>query len=595
VNTNFAKPSLFVELQRRNVYKVGATYGVGGWLLVQVATQVFPFFDISNASVRWVVIGVAAGFPVALVLAWIFDVTPRGIARTAAGAGEAQAAAHARGGMDRKLNYVLGSLLLIALGYFAAERGGLVGRVAVAAIDKSVAVLPLVNSSGDPSNEYFSDGLSDELISVLAKVPGLKVIGRNSSFHFKNSSEDSHSIGGKLGVANLLEGSVSRQGERVRIVAELVSAADGRELWSETYDRELKDVFAVQSEIAQAVAEQLKVELLGGVAVPHAPSATRNLAAYNALLQGDFFRARLTEQDERKAADFYDEAIRLDPAYAPAYARLSMTWRALAAIWLQASEVADGYERARRAAQQALALAPELGEAHEALAWVLMTPDLDFSASEAEMRRAVALGPTDEGAQNGLAYVLAAQGRLAESEAAFRRAIELDPLAIAQQASLARMLIAGSRVDEAESILRRSISLQPKGFHQYVFLVMIDVRRHDDAAARRDAQQELEGFWRDFARALAAQTGMGAAADTALQGFALQYGETGAYQVATLYAVRKDPDRMFDWLDRSYRQHDSGLTQLLSTPFIGDFKSDPRFLALCGKLKIDPAVLADLH
>jgi len=279
-----SRTSFFGELQRRHVYKVGAMYAVAGWLLVQVVTQVLPIFHIGDGVQQVLVLAVIAGFPLALVLAWIFDVTPQGIVRTAAhppAVGEPAADVLARRHVDRRLNFTLGALLLIALGYLAAERTGWVSHPLRGAANssKSIAVLPLVNTGGDPANEYFSDGLSEELIAVLAKIPDLKVSGRSSSFHFKNSSEDSRTIGEKLGVAQLLEGSVLKQGERVRIVAELVAAEDGHQLWSETYDRELKDIFAVQAEIAEAVASQLKLQLLGGTDRVAAAYRTSNLAA----------------------------------------------------------------------------------------------------------------------------------------------------------------------------------------------------------------------------------------------------------------------------------------------------------------------------
>src|SRR5205823_2492995 len=200
--------------------------------------------------------------------------------------------------------------------------------------EKSLAVLPLVNTGGDPNNEYFSDGLSEELIAVLAKVPALKIISRSSSFLLKGTSEDSRAIGHKLGVMNLLEGSVRKQGDRVRIVAELISAADGRELWTETYERELKDVFAVQSEIATAVTAQLKIRLLGPPPQSDAAPLNENLAAYTALQQGNFHLSRVNEEGFRQAIKFYEEAIRLDPFYALAYARLSFAWKALADSFL---------------------------------------------------------------------------------------------------------------------------------------------------------------------------------------------------------------------------------------------------------------------
>ena len=241
------------ELKRRNVYKVAVAYAVVGWLLIQVATQVFPFLDIPNWAIRFVIFVTALGFPVALIIAWAFELTPEGIKRTEAADAARQ---HSRGGVWIAVVVIAAAL---SFGLFSSrplhcwnlQRLNQSGPATASNLQKSIAVLPLVNTSGDPSNEYFSDGLSEELIAVLAKIPELKVIGRSSSFFFKGKSGDSAAIGQKLGVANLIEGSVRKQGDRVRIVAELISAADGRSLWSETYDRELKDVFAVQAEIAK--------------------------------------------------------------------------------------------------------------------------------------------------------------------------------------------------------------------------------------------------------------------------------------------------------------------------------------------------------
>src|ERR1700730_854238 len=268
----------FGELRRRHVYKVAVAYAVVGWLLIQVATQVFPFLEIPNWAIRLIILAIAIGFPVALIIAWAFELTPEGIRRTE----DADAAGQrSRGGIWMALVVIAAAL---ALGLFFLGRytsGNATPRISEATTglnpQKSIAVLPLVNTSGDSSNEYFSDGLSEELIAVLAKIPELKVIGRSSSFFFKGKSSDSTAIGQKLGVANLIEGSVRKQGDRVRIVAELISAADGRSLWSDTYDRELKDVFAVQAEIAKSVAEQMKVKLLGERQQSDAAPSNQNL------------------------------------------------------------------------------------------------------------------------------------------------------------------------------------------------------------------------------------------------------------------------------------------------------------------------------
>lgn len=589
-----SKPSFFAELQRRHVYKVGAMYGVAGWLLVQIATQVFPFFDISNAAVRWVVIAVVAGFVPALVLAWLFDLTPQGIVRTGElpASGETPVAAVERRGMERKLNILLGGLLVLALAYMGLEhsvlrRGVAPVAAAIGAVaEKSIAVLPLVNGSGDPANEYFSDGLTEEMIAILGKIPDLKLIGRGSSFHFKNSSEDSKAIGEKLGVANLLEGSVQKQGERVRIVAELINAADGRALWSETYDRELKDVFAVQTEIATAVAEQLKLKLLGSSVTPDALSSTRNLDAQNAMLQGDFYFQKFSEAGMRQAIAAYQEAIRLDPRYALAYVKLALAWRQLAASWLGGAEGIQANAQAHQAAQTALTLAPDLGRAHEALGWVLLTADFDTPKAAQEFQRALELSPGDPEVIQALAYMQAVEGRLPQAEATGRTALASDPLALPPYLNLARILIAMGRYDEADGYLRKALELQPGASRTHAYLTVIDARRGDAKGALEHASQEPPGFWRDYALALAQQLQGDAAADAALQKFIAGNDKNGPFQVATVYGLRKDPDRMFQWLDRAYEERDPGLSQLTVMPFIRDYQADPRFAALCARLKI---------
>src|SRR5438477_10547077 len=515
------KPSFFAELQRRHVYKVGAAYAVAGWLVVQIVTQVFPIFEVSALAQRIIVLVIIAGFPITLILTWLFDITPKGIVRTddLPATGESHAMQRERVGMDRKMNYVLALLLVTAIGYFVLERTVLRRDLAQATSDaKSIAVLPLVNTSGDAANDYFSDGLSEELIAVLAKIPGLQIIGRSSSFLFKGKSDDSRTIGEKLGVTTLLEGSVRKQGERVRIVAELINAADGRALWSETYDRELKDVFAVQSEIATAVTDQLKIKLLGAPAKSDAAPSNNNLAAYNALQQGTFYFRLSTEEGTRKATEFYGEAIRLDPRYALAYAQLSAAWRQLAATWLGGAEAKEAYAKARNAAETALSLAPDLSAAHEALGFVLLTPDLDFAGAEAEMRKAEKLAPADAGPKTALSILLAAQGRLAESENMARQALSLDPLGVTRYLYLARILIGGRRYDEAEALLRKAVAIQPAASRVHVHLAAIAVLRSDATGALQNAQMEPLGSWGNYALALAHQIQSDrAAADASLQ------------------------------------------------------------------------------
>ena len=575
------------ELKRRNVYKVAVAYAVVGWLLIQVATQVFPFLDIPNWAIRFIIFVTALGFPVALIIAWAFELTPEGIKRTEAADAARQ---HSRGGVWIGVVIVAAalSLGLFLLGRYTA--GGGTPRqsetVTASNIQKSIAVLPLVNTSGDPNNEYFSDGLSEELIAVLAKIPELKVIGRSSSFFFKGKSDDSAAIGQKLGVANLIEGSVRKQGDRVRIVAELISAADGRSLWSETYDRELKDVFAVQSEIAKAVADQMKVKLLGERPQSDAAPSNQNLAAHNAILQSDFYFQQQTAAGLRKAITFLQEAVRLDPNYALAYAKLGQAWRQYAASFA-IDDASKAYDEARQAADKAIKLAPDLVDARMTVGLLAVTPGLDFAAGEKEFRRVLQLSPNNAAAKNALTLSLLGQGRLTEAEQTCREALSLDPLLTTLWYNLGRIMAGTGRYKEAEEACRKGLELQPGASRFHTYLATLDILQNRQAEAMAEAQLENEGFWRNYAIAMVQQAhGDRSVADAVLKDFIARDSKGGEFQVAILYAIRKEPDQMFKWLDAAYVARDSGLVQLAVTPFFFPYWGDPRFTALCQKLNV---------
>jgi TolB-like protein/Tfp pilus assembly protein PilF len=577
----------FGELKRRNVYKVAVAYAVVGWLLIQVATQVFPFLEIPNWAIRFVILLTALGFPVALLIAWAFELTPEGIKRTE----DADAARqHSRGGLWIAVVAVAAafSLGLFFLGRYTAGRATpqLMGATTASSPQKSIAVLPLVNTSGDPGNEYFSDGLSEELIAVLAKIPELKVIGRSSSFFFKGKSSDSAAIGQKLGVANLIEGSVRKQGDRVRIVAELISAADGRSLWSETYDRELKDVFAVQTEIAKSVAEQMKVKLLGERQQSDAAPSTENLAAHNAVLQADFYFKQLTPESVQRAIQFLEEAVNLDPNYAFAYAKLSQAWRQYAASFAR-DDAHKAYEEARRTAEKAASLAPDLADVRMAMGFLALTPDLDFRAAEKEFRRVLESSPNDAAAKSYLGAALSAQGRLAEAEETCREALSLDPLGTPAWYNIGRVVVGLGRYKKAEELFRKGLEIQPQASRFHSYLALLDIIQDRPEQAMTNARLETEGFWRDYAIALVQQAqGDRAAADAALNDFIGRDSVGAAFQIAVLYAARKNADKTFEWLDTAYAEHDSGLSQMAVTPFFLPYVNDPRFIALCQKLNV---------
>src|SRR5947207_3231554 len=570
--------NFFAELKRRNVYKVAVAYAVISWLLVQAASILLPTFETPAWVMKALVVLLALGFVFAVMISWAFEMTPQGMKRTEnVSPGEVIPQ-----WSKRKFAALVVGVAIIAGGLLAfqllrAPRSTITSK----SDNKSIAVLPLLNESGDPKDEYFSDGLSEELIAALAQIRELKVIGRSSSFRFKDRKEESKIIGEKLGVSTLLEGTVRKQGERVRIVAELINAADGIELWTRTFDRELKDIFAVQQEIAAAVAASLKMTLLGANQRPSTDSATQNIEAHNAYLLGHYHFQRRNIEDYRKAVSHFDEAIRLDPQYALAYAERSEAWTLTGDL---SGESKTAWPRAQSDAEHAVAIAPALAEAHGALGWVRFFVEWKFAEGLEELRRAKELSPANPTANDLLGRVLPYLGKLDEAEAQARQAVELDPLGFTQN-NLARILWFKGKNDEADKVARRVAELQPTAASSRRWQVLIAVQRGDGEAALREAQSEPDEGYRRFLIALAHYVrGDRNAADAALSDL-IQYGrDTLAYQIAEVYAVRGETDKAFEWLQISYDNHDTGTLAILVDPLLHGLRDDPRYKALVAKM-----------
>lgn len=482
-------------------------------------------------------------------------------------------------------------VLLIGAGVFFFRQ-----RTTSVVSEKSIAVLPLVNSSGDPANEYFSDGMSEEFISSLSRLPDLKVIGRSSSFQFKGKTVDSKTVGEKLGVRYLLEGSVRKAAERVRIAVALTKAADGANVWSETYDRELKDIFAVQSEIAGAVAKQLKVALLGsnGQTTQLATAATpsnQNIEAYNALLQGNFYLNRRTADDARKALGYYEEAIRLDPRYALAHAKLAAAAVNLVSQYgsIASKEGQEAIAKARAAVKNALELDPNLPDAYSAQGNILILTDCNLTAAEAEYRRALELAPQNALFVGNFGNTMGRLGRFDEAVSFIQRAIALDPLRSSNLFNLAFPLTALGRYDEAEATLRKAIALQPQSAQNYTRLAVIEILRGKPGAAVELAKQETDPFWRTYSLAVAHfANGDRAEADAALKKLIDENADDSGSQIAAVYALRKEPEKMFEWLEHAWTTHDPGIVEMQTDPFLRAYKDDPRFIAFAQKVGVMP-------
>jgi TolB-like protein/Tfp pilus assembly protein PilF len=451
---------------------------------------------------------------------------------------------------------------------------------------RSIAVLPFVNMSGDQNQQYFSDGVSEDLIVALSQFPGLKVIGHTSAFQFRDSKEDSRNIGAKLGVAHLLEGSVRRSGDMVRVSAQLINTADGSAQWSERYDRPYKELFALQDEITRAVATALRTKLMPGehAAAQSDKPPSGSLEAYNALLQGRFYFSRFTEADMRKAIEYYTHATELDPNYALAWGFVSRTWSSLSADFLEGAPALSAYATARAAADRALTLSPDLAFAHLARADVLEFADFDWRGAEAEYRQALALAPNDAAAQFGLGQLLAILGDADQAIELTRQALATEPLRANVYYWLGTYHLGINRLDEAERATRRAIELQPAAQSFYVQLAIIEIKRGHAQPALAAAQQEPPGTWKDVALALAQQIGPDkSAADTALRTLIDKNANLAPYQIAQVYALRNDANETFAWLDRAWSARDSGIQYLLLDPFILSYRDDPRLAAFCRK------------
>jgi serine/threonine protein kinase/Tfp pilus assembly protein PilF len=449
----------------------------------------------------------------------------------------------------------------------------------------SIAVLPFVDMSPEKNQEYFSDGLAEELLNSLAKIPELRVAARTSSFQFKGKTEDLRTVGEKLNVGAILEGSVRKEGKKVRITAQLIKAADGFHLWSDTYDRELNDIFAVQEEIARAVAGSLKVTLLGGKTTT--PSIQgKNAEAYNAYLQGRYFLDRRGKENLEKAVGYYEQAIQLDPGYAPAWAGLAETRRSQAdSTYLPLDE---GYRKAREAVERALALDAKLAEAHAAMGWIRTHYDWDWAAADASFQRALALEPGNATAVRRAAGLAATLGRFDEALALGRRAVELDPLNVAARYGLGLRAYYAGRLDEAVAALKKGLEINPEYPSAHSLLGQVYLAQSRPQEALAEMQQEPEAlWWRLQGLALAYHAlGRKKEADAALAELIAKFHAEAAYQIAEVYAFRGEADRAFEWLERAYAQRDGGLSEMKGDPLLKNLERDPRYAAFLKKMKL---------
>ncbi len=581
--------NFFGELKRRNVYKVAVTYAIVGWLLVQVATQVFPFLNIPNWVVRLVIVFVAAGFPVALVIAWAFELTPEGIKRT-----EDVDPASGRGSKKHIWIYVVVIGVAFSIGLFFVGRytaGNTASATRTELPAKSIAVLPFDNLSRDPDNAFFAEGVQDEILTRLAKVADLKVIARTSTQKFKSAPTDLREVAKQLDVTNILEGSVQKVNDQVRVNVQLINALTNAHLWAEIYDRKLSDIFAVQSDIAKTVADTLQAKLTGSEKQMMASQSTTDTAAYELYHRGMSLWERRSGDNIPKAIAFFEQAIAHDPNYALAYAGLANAY-ALLPYYTSASR-RDANPKAKEAARKALRLDPNLAEAHTALGKMLFFDDIDLPGSLREYQRATELKPNDATAHHWFGSdVLLGLGRFEEAIAECRRAVELDPLSPIINTDLGAALYLARRSDEAIAQLRKTLEIDPTFVNAHYYLGLVFQQKGDlpRAIVQYEKAKQLSGddpFVLSLTAAAKAKAGdNGAALQTLTELDKIsQNREVFAYWRALLYIGLNKKEEAIRWLEQGFEDRDgSNIGWIKVDPLLDPLRGNPRFEALVQKV-----------
>ena len=588
--------SVWEELKRRNVLRVAIAYAIVSWLILQIADVLTPLLRLPEWVGGFVLLLLVIGFLLALILSWAYELTPEGLKKEK-DVEHSESITHITG---RKLDFVIIGLLVVALGYFAYDKFVLDPRRDAVAIEaavqvaqeqlavpvdpqdsiKSIAVLAFVNMSDDAGNEYLSDGFSEDILNLLANVPELRVAARTSSFSFRDQNLEIPVIAARLNVAHVLEGSVRKVGNQIRITVQLIKADDGFHLWSQTYDRQLENIFAIQDEIAAAVVDALKITLL--VEEPRATGTTPE--AYALYLQGRHFHNQGTAEGSKQAERLLKQALEIDSGFAPAWTELSDVYSDQATRF-GVRPIDEGNELARQAIQQALAIDPQYGRAYAALARVEMFYDWDFTAASQHLQQALALNPGDAAVLEYAARLHATLGRIGDAIDLMQQSIAIDPVSAYAHYRLGRMYYKAHRLEEAADSLQMAVSLSPGRFGPRVSIGFVLLAQGDAQAALVAIQQETSHALRLFGLAIVQHAlGDAGASNAALKELIEKWAAEAAYQVAEVYAFRGEIDTAFDWLDQAYDNRDGGLTSMLLAPLFATLHDDPRWTALLDKM-----------
>jgi TolB-like protein/Tfp pilus assembly protein PilF len=594
---------LFKELQRRNVFRVAIGYIVSCWLLVQVADVLFGVIVAPDWILQSIVVVVILGFPVVVFFSWAYEVTPEGIKREEE-VDRSQSITHVTG---RKLDRAIFAVLLISLGYFiwesrfkeiddpgpAATREPVVGLATSettvadpptnsdageqAISNKSIAVLPFVNMSDDAGNEYFSDGLSEELLNLLAQIPDLKVAARTSSFSLKKRELHVSEIGEMLKVAHVLEGSVRKAGDQVRITAQLISTADGYHLWSESYDRNLDDIFAIQDEIAKSVVEQLKITIMG-----EAPKARKfDPQAYALYLEARHTHRQMTADSLKNAQALYEQSLQIDPELVVAMKGLASNLMNQENHGLQPA--GEGYARAHALLEEALLIDPNSVQIHEGLGWLAIFHDNDLETAAYHYKKALNLDPSDPEIIGASAALLVHLGRPEDAIGPRKYAIERDPLNPVGYSNLGSIHYFTGNWDEAIASYRKTLELSPGYIGAHYFSGVSYLMKDEIENAREAFMQEGDDEYRTKGTALVHHAlGQTTEFQETVAELAERWGAQWPSEVAHVYAWTGDFEGAFEWLEKSAAEEEGAFNPI--EPLLDPLRADPRWKPLLDRI-----------
>jgi adenylate cyclase len=576
--------SFFTELKRRNVYKVAIGYGVVAWLLLQAASILFPTFEAPPWTMKVFVAVAALGFPVALIIAWAFELTPEGLKRT-----EVADELPRKSERNRAWIYVVIITGAVAAGLFFFGRYTS-SKQGAEMSEKSIAVLPFENRSEDKANAYFAEGVQDEILTRLSKIADLKVTSRTSTQHYKSAPKNLAEIAKQLGVAHILEGSVQKSGDAVRVNVQLIKAANDSQVWAETFDRKLTDIFSVESDVAKAIADQLRAHITRQEEQVIAAKPTKNIEAYDAYLRGRYFWNKRTSDGIKHAIEHFQQSVERDPDFALGHAGLADSYIALTFYNFAAPH--ETMPKAKESAIKALALDDTLAEAHASLAHILMNYDWNWSAAEKEFKRSIELTPDyATGHQWYAIHYLTATGRFEEAVQEMKKALELEPASLVMNTFMGATLYYAGRYDEAIDQCRRTIEMDPN------FAVA-----HWHLGLAYEQKQALDAATEEFKKAISLSGGSPLMKAALVRAYAKsqkkheanemlnelnepskqQY--VSAYEVATIYVALGNNEQAFQLLEEGYAEHSFHLVYLNVSPQFKPVRSDRRFQDLVQRI-----------